>query len=384
MGVSTVATAGARELRNSMIDQLKTRGLELEPTIEAAFRMVPREVFLPGVALDRVYSGDAIPTKRDAEGNPISSSSEVGIMIAMARLLDVAPGQRILEIGAGTGYNAAVLSQLVGDRGAVTTIDIDADVAAEAREHLARAGFGRVGVITADGWKGHATNPPYDRIEVTASVSDLSPDWIAQLADGGKIVLPFVLPAGMQAVLGLRKKGTDLVSTGVITGGFMRLRGPAGAEPRTRTFDGLSVELGDEVVDTNDVLGPLLRQTPRFAVAPPLGWEALILLALLYGNVTVTRKGHAGLAVGIFDPGGGLALVERASSSVTGSRSLVIGYGSDAAESRLRAAIEELRTIRLKNLQIVARPAGASEPEGDVVVRRGSYTFAFRAVRVAT
>src|SRR5256885_9001051 len=180
MGVSTVATAGARELRISMIDQLKTRGLELEPAIEAAFRMVPREVFLPGVALDRVYSGDAIPTKRDAEGNPISSSSEVGIMIAMARLLDVAPGQRILEIGAGTGYNAAVLSQLVGDRGAVTTIDIDADVAAEAREHLARAGFGRVGVITADGWKGYATNPPYDRIEVTASVSDLSADWIAQ------------------------------------------------------------------------------------------------------------------------------------------------------------------------------------------------------------
>jgi hypothetical protein len=88
--------------------------------------------------------------------------------------------------------------------------------------------------------------------------------------------------------------------------------------------------------------------------------------------------------VGVFDPGGGLALAELASSSVAGSRSLVIGYGSDAAESRLRSAIEELRTIRLKNLQIVARPAGAPEPEGDVVVRRGSFTFAFRAVRVAT
>ena len=305
-------------------------------------------------------------------------------MIAMARLLDVAPGQRILEIGAGTGYNAAILSQLVGDRGAVTTIDIDADVAAEAREHLARAGFDRVAVVAADGWKGNARSAPYDRIEVTASVSDLSPDWISQLIDGGKIVLPFVLPAGMQAVLGFRKKGAELVSTGVITGGFMRLRGPGGEQPRIRTFDGLSVELRDGVVDTNDVIRRLLRQTPRFAVAPPLGWEALILLALLYGNVTVTRQGHPGLAVGIFDPGGGLALAELASGSIAGSHSLVIGYGSDSAQSRLQSAIEELRTIRLKNLQIVARPARAPEPEGDIVVRRESFTFGFRAVRSAS
>lgn len=376
--------ADARVLRELMIDQLKNRGLELEPAIEAAFRTVPRDAFLPDVPLDRVYSGDAIPTKRDAEGNPISSSSEVGIMIAMARLLDVAPGQRILEIGAGTGYNAAILSQLVGDRGAVTTIDIDPEVAAEAREHLARAGFDRVSVIAGDGWKGNASSAPYDRVEVTASVSDLSPDWISQLIGGGTIVFPFVLPAGLQAVLGFRKTGAELVSTGAVTGGFMRLRGPSGAQPRIRTFDGLSVELGDGVADTNDVLGRLLRQTPRFSVAPPLGWEALILLALLYGNVTVTRNGHSGLAVGIFDPGGGLALAELASGSIAGSHSLVIGYGSDAAQSRLQSAIEELRTIRLSNLQIVARPTGAPEPEGDFVVRRGSFTFAFRAVRSAS
>jgi hypothetical protein len=119
-------------------------------------------------------------------------------------------------------------------------------------------------------------------------------------------------------------------------------------------------------------------------VAPPLGWEALILLALLYGNVTVTRQGHSGLAVGIFDPAGGLALAELASGSIAGSHSLVIGYGSNAAESRLRSAIEELRTIRLKDLQVVVRPTGAPLPEGDVVLRRENFTFAFRAAGVAT
>src|SRR6267378_5261969 len=154
MGVSAVATADAGELRQVMIDELKKRGLDLEPAIEEVFRTIPREIFLPDVPLERIYSGDAVITKQDEEGSPISSSSEVGTMIAMASLLDVAPGQRILEIGAGTGYNAAVLAQIVGERGAITTIDIDADVAALARQHLARAGVDRVAVITADGWEG--------------------------------------------------------------------------------------------------------------------------------------------------------------------------------------------------------------------------------------
>jgi protein-L-isoaspartate(D-aspartate) O-methyltransferase len=304
--MSAVATVDAGELRDAMVNELKKRGLELEPAIEEVFRTIPREVFLPDAPLERVYSGDAVITKQDEEGSPISSSSEVGIMIAMARLLDVSPGQRILEIGAGTGYNAAVLAQLVGDRGAITTIDIDDDVAALARTHLARAGFDRVAVIAADGWHGNAENAPYDRIEVTASVADLSPDWIAQLVDGGKIVLPFVLRAGMQAVIGLRKQGAELVSTRVVPGGFMRLRGPAGPRPQVQSVDDWSVELGAGVIDRKGVLPSLLRGAPRFAVAPPLGWEPLILLALLYGNVTVTRKGHPGLAVGIFDPDGGL------------------------------------------------------------------------------
>ena len=194
-------------------------------------------------------------------------------------------------------------------------------------------------------------------------------------------MLPFVLRAGMQAVLGLRKQGADLVSTRVVPGGFMWLRGPKGPQPQIRTFDGWSVELGDGVVDWNGVLPLLLREVPRFAVAPPLGWEPLILLALLYGNVTLTRAGHPGLAVGIFDPDGGLAVVEPAGGSIAGPLSVVIAFGSDAAQSRLLSAIEELRTIRLSDLHVVARPSDSVAPEGDVVLRRESFTFAFRAAR---
>jgi protein-L-isoaspartate(D-aspartate) O-methyltransferase len=381
--VSAVATPDTRELRGAMVDELKKRGLEFEPAIEQVFRTIAREVFLTGTPLEQVYSGDAVITKRDVDGSPTSSSSEVGIMIAMARLLDVEPGQRILEIGAGTGYNAAVLAELVGEHGSVTTIDIDGDVAALAREHLTAAGFDRVAVITGDGWRGDAGSAPFDRIEVTASVADLSPHWAAQLIDGGKIVLPFVHRAGTQAVLGLRKQGSDLISTRVIPGGFMRLRGPFGPRPDMLTFDDWSLELADGMVDRDGVLPSLLRAGPRFVVAPPLGWEQLILLALLYGNATVRRKDHQGLAIGIFDPEGGLAFVEVASRSIAGPVSLVSAFGSEAARSRLLSAIEEIRTIRLQDLQVVARPTGSTAPEGNVVLRRENFTFAFSAARFA-
>jgi protein-L-isoaspartate(D-aspartate) O-methyltransferase len=380
MGV--MAIADARELRGSMVDQLKKRGLKIEAPIEEAFRTVPRELFLPGVALERVYSGDNIVTKHDDEGRPISSSSEVGIMMDMAQLLDVAQGHRILEIGAGTGYNAAILSQLAGERGAITTVDIDPDIAAQARANLAAGGFHRVSVISGDGWGESSANAFYDRIEVTASVSDLSPSWVAQLNDGGRIVFPFVLPGGMQTVMALRKQGAELVSTGVTPGGFMRLRGQGGARSRTRSVDGFDVEMSDGLGDAADeTLAALLRTPPRFAVAPPLGWEALTLLALLHGNVSVSKRGGMGFTVGIFDPAGSLALAELARDSVAGPFSAVLSFGSEAATSELMTAIEELRSFRLRDLRVVVRPAGSPEPSGDVVLHRGCFTFAFRTVR---
>src|SRR5437870_12759511 len=199
--MTAVATVDAGELGGAMVDALRKRGVRLRPRIEEAFRSVPREAFLPGFGLDRVYSGEAIVTKQDGEGRPISSSSEVGIMIDMAELLDVAPGHRILEIGAGTGYNAAVLSELAGDRGAVTTVDLDPEIAAQARQNLAAASFHRVAVIAGDGWAGTADSISFDRVEVTAGVYDVSPAWVDVLDDRGTIVFSFLLPASLQTVL---------------------------------------------------------------------------------------------------------------------------------------------------------------------------------------
>src|SRR2546430_12524284 len=125
-----------------MVDQLKI-GLVITEAVERGLRALPREAFLPGTDLDRVYSGTVVPTKWDAGGMAISASSEVGVMAVMADQLALAEGQRVLEIGSGTGYNAALLASIVGERGRVTTVEIDPHLAARARGHLCRTGLDR-------------------------------------------------------------------------------------------------------------------------------------------------------------------------------------------------------------------------------------------------
>src|SRR5256886_17196111 len=98
-----------------MVDQLKI-GLVMTEAVERALRALPREAFLPGTDLDRVYSGSVVPTKWDASGTPISSSSEVGVMAVMADQLALGEGQRVLEIGSGTGLHAAPVASILGAR----------------------------------------------------------------------------------------------------------------------------------------------------------------------------------------------------------------------------------------------------------------------------
>src|SRR5271169_2137565 len=122
--------------------------------VAAALHAVPRHLFLPEQRPEAAYRDEAIVTKRDEAGQPISSSSQPAIMAIMLDQLDLALGQRVLEIGAGTGYNAALMAHIVGPAGAVVSVDIDADLARQARDHLVSAGYPDVTVVAADGAEG--------------------------------------------------------------------------------------------------------------------------------------------------------------------------------------------------------------------------------------
>jgi protein-L-isoaspartate(D-aspartate) O-methyltransferase len=214
--------------------------------VAAALHAVPRHLFLPEQPPEAAYRDDAIVTKRDENGQPISSSSQPAIMAIMLGQLDLAPGHRVLEIGAGTGYNAALISHVVGPSGRVTSIDIDPELVGRAREHLARAGFGDVTVVCADGAAGDPEHAPYDRIIATVGVSDLAPAWLAQAAPQARIVVPLdVRGTQLSAAFEHAAQG-PWTSRSLVPCGFMRMRGSmAGPERVVALSSGLSLLLPD-------------------------------------------------------------------------------------------------------------------------------------------
>ncbi|MEO3868006.1 methyltransferase, FxLD system [Nonomuraea sp. B12E4] len=222
--------AGHAARRHALVALLKERQEVGEP-VAAAMLAVPRHLFLPDMDPEEAYRDEAIVTKRDDEGRPISSSSQPAIMAAMLDQLGVAPGHRVLEIGAGTGYNAALLAHLVVPGGHVVSVDIDDDVVAGARRHLSAAGTSSpVEVVCADGAAGWPERAPYDRMIATVGVWDLAPAWLEQLKDDGRLVVPLDL-RGMQVSVAMERSGGHWVSRSVVPCGFMRMRGPfAGPE----------------------------------------------------------------------------------------------------------------------------------------------------------
>ena len=215
-------------LHQAFVDQLKSKGILGAQGIEAAFRAVPRHLFLPDVEPEKVYFDDAIVTKY-ADGMVISSSSQPSLMAIMLEQLQLEPGHRVLEIGAGTGYNAALMAHIVGNSGQVITVDIDEDIVENARTHLAAAGFDVVQVICADGGLGYPAAAPFDRIILTVSAGDIAPAWWKQLKPGGRLLLPLSL-RGMQVVVAFERAADHLVSSATTCGSFIGLRG-AFAEP---------------------------------------------------------------------------------------------------------------------------------------------------------
>jgi protein-L-isoaspartate(D-aspartate) O-methyltransferase len=238
--------ASLTRLRERLAARVISAARIRDDRIAAALREVPRHLFLPQLPPESAYRDDAIVTKRDADGQPISSSSQPAIMAIMLDQLALAPGLRVLEIGAGTGYNAALMRHIVGPAGTVVSVDIDADVAGQARDHLVSAGYPDVTVVTADGAEGYPGAAPYDRVIATVGVSDLAPSWLEQTEPGGRIVVPLDVRGTQLAVAFERAGDGPWTSVSLVPCGFIRMRGSrAGPERNLLLQPGLSVMLPD-------------------------------------------------------------------------------------------------------------------------------------------
>jgi protein-L-isoaspartate(D-aspartate) O-methyltransferase len=180
----------AAEQRRRMVERIRERYCDDERVLDAVGR-IPRHRFLPDVDdLDVVHDVDRAVAVPGSYPGITTSVSAPGLVAWMLELLDLEPGMRVLEIGAGSGYNAALLATLVGDPALVTTVDIDAALIEPARARLAELGLGAVRVVEGDGDLGVPDAAPFDRVIVTVGSNDLAPSWFDQLAPGGFLLVP--------------------------------------------------------------------------------------------------------------------------------------------------------------------------------------------------
>lgn len=238
--------------RTQMVDMLRREGAITDPTVEAAFRTIPRHLFLdafyvreqttpvrwkriesstldPHTWCHMIYADDPRVTRLNEIGNPISSSSAPTIMAHMLEVAHLASGQRVLEIGTGSGYNAALLSFLVGDPTQVVTIELAEDLARAAQEHLVHVVGPGVRVIAGDGFLGYPPGAPYERIIATASTHRIPLAWLDQVCEGGSIVMHVQGHLTGGCLMHFQKHAPGRSGYGQMIAGadFMELRTPA-------------------------------------------------------------------------------------------------------------------------------------------------------------
>ncbi|MBT9141159.1 MAG: Protein-L-isoaspartate O-methyltransferase [Dehalococcoidia bacterium] len=176
-----------------------------------------------------IYSDRSLPTSI----NPPSATSQPSLVASMLELLKLQRGMNVLEVGAGTGYNAAMMQEIVGRTGHITTIDIQDDVVDQTRRLLKASGYGGIEVIAADGAQGFPQNAPYDRIITTVGCPDISFRWVEQLADDGFMLIPLQHGGeGFDPLVRIWKEGERLLGRLVGFSRFMSIQGELAIKQR--------------------------------------------------------------------------------------------------------------------------------------------------------
>jgi len=187
--------------REAMVrSQIEGRGVS-DARVLAAMRTVPRELFVPAHLAGAAYDDRALPIGCD------QTISQPYMVAVMTEALGLTPGSRVLEVGTGSGYQAAVLSHLAGE---VISIERRPELATEASARLASLGCANVRVIIGDGTQGHPEGAPYDAVLVTAGAPQVPQPLTDQLSDGGRLVIPVGSPREQGLVI-IERRGTELV-----------------------------------------------------------------------------------------------------------------------------------------------------------------------------
>jgi protein-L-isoaspartate(D-aspartate) O-methyltransferase len=210
------------EARQAMVTlQLKHRDIN-DPRVLAAMGRVPRHRFVPGGLASRAYGDYPLPI---GQGQTISQPYIVALMTEWA---EVQPGDKVLEVGTGSGYQAAVLAEITDK---VFSIELRPELAREAAARLKSLGYARVRVKSGDGYLGWPEEAPFDAILVTAAAPRVPPALAAQLQEGGRLVIPLGAPGGVQTLVRLRQTHGKLKEEANLPVRFVPLVRPPTLEP---------------------------------------------------------------------------------------------------------------------------------------------------------
>lgn len=215
-GVPSAAVSPQVQMSNRLAmvqTQIAARGIEGSRVLEA-MRTVPRHEFVPAGQISRAYEDRALPI---GEGQTISQPYIVALM---TELLDLQPGETVLEVGTGSGYQAAIAAEIT-DR--VYTVEILPELEERAAATLDRLGYADVQTKNADGYFGWAENGPYDAIIVTAAPDHIPAPLVGQLKEGGHMVIPIGPPGSYQTLWRFTKQQGKVVSENIIDVAFVPL-----------------------------------------------------------------------------------------------------------------------------------------------------------------
>lgn len=205
---------------DALVDRLKRRGYVRTGAVEEALRHVPRDAFVETAGPNEAYRDAPLPIGR---GQTISAPHMVAIML---EALDLEPGQKVLEVGTGSGYHAALIGAIVGPEGQVVTLEYETELADRAGAALKNVGATNVQVVQGDGGEGWPQEAPYDRINVTCAAPGIPQPLADQTKVGGLILIPI----GRHPSALVRAKRTDDGWEREDLGpcAFVPLRGPHG------------------------------------------------------------------------------------------------------------------------------------------------------------
>jgi protein-L-isoaspartate(D-aspartate) O-methyltransferase len=207
-----------REIRQRMVSgQIEARGVS-DKRVLGAMRTVERHLFVPENLRYRAYDDNPLPI---GEGQTISQPYIVAFMTEALRLKG---GERVLEIGTGSGYQAAVLSLLVKE---VFTMEIKRPLFTQASRLLASLGYTNVTASYGDGYFGWKEKAPFDCVMITAAVNHVPPPLLAQLKDGGRMILPLGNSFSFQSLVLVTKKGTAYTTDTLLGVLFVPMTGQA-------------------------------------------------------------------------------------------------------------------------------------------------------------